>query len=195
MVPTSNPSPFDIEAQQLSLGKLRFHVSPTAKFDAIFLARRMGVFGYIFYQWIVFMIFLSMGPLWLFSQMMPIKEARPYALITTFAIVAIVNILDYFNEQRLFRLTGVSFYEKGVVLAHLSTRLNPFRFDEIREVKSGKTMGTIGKVFLSEVYEMDLARLVIVLKNGKKIKLNFFTNLYNPKAIESVLAELTSELP
>lgn len=195
MVPTSNPPPFDIEAQRLSLGKFRFHVSPTAKFDAIFLARRMGVFGYIFYQWIVFMVFLSMGPLWLFSQMMPIKEARPYALITTFAIVAIVNILDYFNEQRLFRLTGVSIYEKGVVLAHLSTRLNALRFDEIREVKSGKTMGTIGKFFLSEVYEMDLARLVIVLKNGKKVKLNFFTNLYNPKAIESVLAELTSELP
>lgn len=141
------------------------------------------------------MIFLSMGPLWLFSQMMPIKEARPYALITTFAIVAIVNILDYFNEQRLFRLTGVSIYEKGVVLAHLSTRLSAFRFDDIREVKSGKTMGTIGKFFPSEVYEMDLARLVIVLKNGKKVKLNFFTNLYNPKAIESVLAELTSGLP
>lgn len=129
------------------------------------------------------------------AQMMPVKEARPYALITIFAIVAFVNILDYFNEQRLFRLTGVSIYEKGVALALLSTRLSAFRFDDIREVKSGKTMGTIGKFFLSEVYEMDLARLVIVLKNGKKVKLNFFTNLYNPKTIESVLAELTSELP
>jgi|GEM_PF-2821569 hypothetical protein len=193
---SNSPLPaFDIEAQRLSLGKLRFHVFPTAKSDAVFLARRLGLFGYIFYQWIVFMIFLSMIPQWLFSQMMPLKEARPYALITTFAIVAIVNILDYFNHQRLFRMTGVSIYEKGVVLAHLSIHLSAFRFDDIREVKSGKTMGTIGKFFLSDAYEMDLARLIIVLKNGKKIKLNFFTHLYNPEGIESILAELTSELP